>query len=202
MQNEPTDQLSVDEVVDLIGKHQIEQREFWESLELIRWKFISVFGLGGIISLFGGDGIMPLAKSSSTVLWLFGSVISFAAIIVQIRICSVLDLTWHRITVLQNLKIAYLKNRMTEYSELPEHLAFPEAGNIHKQVIIHLFSVHSAVCGVFATLLGISLSELTGISTTMKTPMILGVAVAAWAIGFFAPIIIGSRIIKTSKIRD
>jgi hypothetical protein len=74
------------QLIDLLSKHQDQQYKFLDSMEAIRWKFATAFGLGAFLAIVyassSGDTTGVKIRIGSIILM----VVSIASLIVQIRI--------------------------------------------------------------------------------------------------------------------
>lgn len=183
-----------DYIVDILGQHQTAQTAFFEMLEGIRWKFVSTFGVGGVLSLFTSKGLFSWSSVPTAGLAILAIIISAAALVIQMRICILLDLTWRRITELQNLKVERLIAIESLLNDYKSALLFPKAGSFSRQPLLHLMSVHSAVCAVFSAILSISFCDLWQLQSASWAIVTGLVFFASLTLSIALPVLIGQKL--------
>lgn len=158
------EQAGYTKLLDLIQKRIEHHLKFFDSLENIRWKFTSGFGVGSAVALF-----LAAVSESSVKKLLIAHVIvwtlSFAAIVTQVRIYALVVVIWRRILAIQEFEGRALRRMLPVDDALCEALYFPRVG-VFRSRFLHLFTVGMVSCFVFAVLIGLSVGllwhQLTG----------------------------------------
>jgi hypothetical protein len=138
-----------DKVLAVVSRRHSYMLDFWQSMEGIRWRFTSTFGVGAIVALFLSIDQLDREKSLVPLVVLF--TLSVASIICQLRVYGVLHSVWQKMILLQKLEIDTLKNlgsfpAMTEENERAFYFPQPLPSKIR------LASITGVSCSVFVLL--------------------------------------------------
>jgi hypothetical protein len=146
------------ELRKILKEHQDQLLTFMNSMEDIRWKFVTAFGIGAGFSFFfastKSDYTHTITNRTTASLLLI--IISIASLITQIRIYGLVHSAWCRIQALQRFETFLVKklhrnNNVDYLFEFP-HITF-EQGLCGW--ISHLWTVHMATCMVFCFFISI-----------------------------------------------
>lgn len=149
------DTAAVEKRIEMLIRVQGNHKELLDTMESMRWKFVTAFGLGAGFSLFSiksESGIANLEILAT----LLTFVISLAGLIVQIRVYSIVHSLWLRIGCLRLDEIELTKSLYGTLSgSTCEALKVPVAAS--RDAFSHLITVHIAVCFVFTSFIGLAL---------------------------------------------
>jgi hypothetical protein len=173
------------QLIDLLSKHQDQQQKFLDSMEAIRWKFATTFGVGAFLAIVyassPGDSTGVKIKIGSIILM----VVSIASLIAHIRIYGLVYCCWNQIRSLQ-LREAMITQELYGGGSIDsQSYHFPHSP-FSRQSTSHLFTVNFACCIVFSTFLGIGIElhmhGLSGFSrfTFSSVAMALLSLLASW----------------------
>lgn len=173
------------QIIDLLSKHQDQQHKFLDSMEAIRWKFATAFGVGAFLAIVyassPGDTTGVKIRIGSIILM----VVSIASLIVQIRIYGLVHCCWNRIQSLQLHEAMITQELYGSDSIDSQTYLFPH-GSFSRHRLSHLFTVNFACCMVFSMFLGIGLElHMHGLSSSSRfTPYSFAIALlgllASW----------------------
>lgn len=156
------------QLIDLLSKHQDQQQKFLDSMEAIRWRFATTFGVGAFLAIVyassPGDSVGAKVKIGSIILM----VVSIASLIAQIRIYGLVHCCWNQIRSLQ-LREAMITQELYGGDSLDSQAYHFPHSPFSRQSTSHFFTVHFACCIVFSTFLGIGLQlHMHGLSGTSR----------------------------------
>lgn len=144
------------QLIDLLSKHQDQQQKFLDSMEAIRWRFATTFGVGAFLAIVyatnPGDSTGAKIKIGSIILM----VVSISSLIAQIRIYGLVHCCWNQIRSLQ-LREAMITQELYGDDSIYSHAYLFPHNPFSRQRTSHLLTVHFACCIVFSTFLGIGL---------------------------------------------
>lgn len=145
-------------LLDLLQKRIEHHLKFFDSLENIRWKFTSGFGIGTAVALFlaaVSESSLKKVLFAHVIVWTLG----FAAIVTQVRIYALVVVIWRRILAIQEFEERAVRRIYPVDDDLCAALHFPRVG-VFRSKYLHLFTVGMVSCFVFAVLLGLSAALL------------------------------------------
>lgn len=149
----------IEKQLEALSRHQDQQKAMFDSLEGIRWKFITSFGFGAGFALFFSSKSF-IYEENQRILFLslvVVIIVSLASLVTQIRTYSLICATWHQIGLLQAEEAKLLHKLYDLEESLMNVLVFPGSTTI-KSPIQHLLTVHMATCLIFCCFIGISLN--------------------------------------------
>ena len=139
---------TVEKRIEALARHQDQQKAFLDSMEGIRWKFVTAFGFGAGFALFSSQGQTGAGgPASHTLAGSVAIIISLTSIVAQIRIYALVHVLWNRIRCLQRAEAHLVSHLYGLSPALQAAFEFPhsavEAGWLH-----HLLTVHMAICAL------------------------------------------------------
>ncbi|WP_148040322.1 hypothetical protein [Marichromatium sp. AB31] len=147
------------DILEQIDKQIDTHVRFMDSMEQIRWRFTSAFGITALVGLLVVSGKMAdgrLDAVETVAAYAIIVAVALGGFITQIRIIGLFWSEWHKIRVLQNEKLKILGERSVKVSRktreawsLP-HIVPPERSNK-----LYL-TVHEANCFLFSLLLSVA----------------------------------------------
>ena len=148
-------------LLDQIDKQIDVHLRFMDSMEQIRWRFTSAFGITALVGLLfvsaklGNGG---LSKLETVAAYFIVAVISISGLMTQIRIIGLFWSQWHRIRELQLEKIKILEAGGTEISNAVKTIwCLPHIVPSENRDSLY-FTVHEANCLLFSLFLSISVA--------------------------------------------
>lgn len=168
--------------------------KFMDSMEQIRWRFTSAFGITALLTILflsarlGVDD--PIEK---IIAYTFAVLISLSGLITQVRIIGLFWGQWHKIRILQDQQLRLLGSNEHINDEVISCWKFPpiEAPVTFGKVF---FTVHGVNCLLFSALSSGALTLLVKNVLVIQSTQVLIVAF----ISFF--IIIKATAVKYSKV--
>lgn len=145
----------IEKLIEVLLRHQDQHQKMYDSLEGIRWKFITSFGFGaGLALFFSPKGSLP--DESQDILFLSLAIVvivSFAALITQIRIYGLLYAIFRQIGHLQEREEKLLAMLTNEDTKINNDLLVIPGSNKDTN---HLLTVHMSTCLIFCCFIGLS----------------------------------------------
>jgi hypothetical protein len=151
------DSSQLEKRLAVLMQQQQRHKELLDTMENVRWKFVTAFGLGAGFALFKASA-EDTAVNMNYLAIILVIVISTASLVAQIRIYSLVFSLWYRIRCIQKAEMQ-LMTRLYGEVDKSLQLAFeiPQvATTTHK--IHHFMTVHMASCFVFCAFIGLGLS--------------------------------------------
>jgi NhaP-type Na+/H+ or K+/H+ antiporter len=141
------------QLIEALRCRQDQHMTMWTTLEAIRWKFLTGFGAGALLGLF----LTYSTKFSQDVICVatcLVAVLSFAGLLTQIRIYSIVTCIWDRIRALQTREANLLNGMYQQNTPLLGEFLLPQITH-QGHSLYHCLTVHMACCSVFCALVAL-----------------------------------------------
>jgi Flp pilus assembly protein TadB len=157
---------AIEKRIEALSRHQDQQKSFFDSMEGIRWKIVTAFGLGAAIALFISSTKCAISPENERTILLssaFVIIVSVASLITQVRIYGLLHSTWRRIGLLQVEEANLIQRAYGLDENIKRLFVFPASVRIERPVY-HLLTVHMATCIAFVCFIGIGVNSILRIN--------------------------------------